>query len=151
MKKLSTLVPFLPSVAPPALQQPFHQSFYKSECFIHLSIVFLLLLEVSLSHSSSPADKLLQQLPRVCQCLGSLPEDGEGLPVPSSCLCSSWILGHLASTLGVSVFWLSHEVDAVKNENGEGAAGNDFPSCNFFTRKPLFLLHCPSSYCILKA
>lgn len=40
MKKLSTPVPFLPSVAPPALQQPFHQSFYKSECFVHWVLYF---------------------------------------------------------------------------------------------------------------
>lgn len=104
--------------------------------FHTLSIVFLLLLEKCLSHSSSPADKLLQQLLSVCQCLGSLPEDGGGLPVPSSCLCSSWILGYLASTLGVSVFWLSHEVDAVyimqeKKRMGRGQQETTYPVTNF--------------------
>lgn len=124
--------------------------------FHTLGIVFLLLLEKCLSPSSFPADKLLEQLPRVCQCLGSPPKDGEGLPVPSSCLCSSWILGHLASTLGISAFWLCSQSRcclyyAEKNENGEGAAGNNFPSHKIFTWKPLFLLHCPKAYCILKA
>lgn len=39
-KRLSTPVPFLASVTPPALWQPLHQSFYKSKCFIYWVLYF---------------------------------------------------------------------------------------------------------------
>lgn len=104
--------------------------------FPTLGFVFLLLLEKCLSPSSSPADKLLQQLPRVCQHLGSPPEDGEALPVPSAAFVAhgsqgTWLACWLSLSSG-----LAHEVDAVyvmqkKMRMGRGQQETIFPLTNF--------------------
>lgn len=104
--------------------------------FLTLGFVFLLLLEKCLSPSSSPAAKLLQQLPRVCQCLGSPPRMERRCQfLPAAFVAhgsqGTWLACWLSLSSG-----FAHEVDAVyvmqtQMRMGRGQQETIFPLMNF--------------------